>query len=239
MPPLQTIGICLRQWPFSETSQTVSILTPDHGVVRGLAKGAHRVPGSFGGGFEPLTMGSLVFFHKAGRELETLSEWQESKSWRAPRREPEANRAALAMVDLTERLNRNGEADKHAFSALHDGLDAIESGSLPNEVLCRTLWRLLSTAGFGPLIEDGVPEEQAAFDPESGQLCNFEANRSSWRLSPSTVLVLRDLVRESKSGTHEAEAWAKSARLLAAWSSRVLGEVPPSWAWTFPSGLPE
>ena len=126
MPPLQTTGICLRQWPFSETSQTVSLLTLDHGLVRGLAKGAHRVPGSFGGGFEPLTMGTLVFFHKSGRELETISEWQESKSWRTPRRNAPANRAALAMMDLAEKLYRGAEADQHAFWALHNGLEAMD-----------------------------------------------------------------------------------------------------------------
>jgi len=239
MPPLQTTGICLRQWPFSETSQTVSLLTLDHGLVRGLAKGAHRVPGSFGGGFEPLTMGTLVFFHKAGRELETISEWQESKSWRTPRRNAPANRAALAMVDLAEKLNRGAEADQHAFWALHNGLESMDMGVLPDEALCRTLWCLLQSAGFGPFVDESVVPKQAAFDPEAGQLCDFEANSGAWRLSPSTVTVLQSLVRENDGSSHEPEAWAKSARLLAAWSSRILGEAPASWSWTFPSGLPE
>ena len=239
MPPLQTTGICLRQWPFSETSQTVSILTSDHGVVRGLAKGARRTPGSFGGGFEPLTLGTLVFFHKAGRELETLSEWHESKSWRSPRRNSAANRAALAMVDLTEKLNRGAEVDQRAFWALHDGLEALETGRLPDEALCRTLWNLLNAAGFGPLVDEAIPTDHAAFDPEAGQVCDFENNSGAWRLSPATVSVLQDLVRENQPSSHEPAAWSKSARLLAAWSSRILGEAPPSWSWTFPSGLPE
>ncbi|MEO1598287.1 MAG: DNA repair protein RecO, partial [Planctomycetota bacterium] len=229
MPPLHTTGICLRQWPFSETSQTVSILTLDRGLVRGLAKGARRMPGSFGGGFEPLTMGTLIFFHKAGRELETLSEWQESKSWRTPRRNAQANRAALAMVDLAEKLNRGAEVEQDAFWALHNGLDAMEMGCLPDEALCRTLWLLLQAAGFGPFVDERIAPNQAAFDPEAGQLCDFEANAGAWRLSPGTVKVLQSLVREDDELSHEPEAWAKSARLLAAWSSRILGEAPPSW----------
>jgi len=184
-------------------------------------------------------MGTLVFFHKAGRELETLSEWQESKSWRTPRRNEQANRAALAMVDLAEKLNRGADVDQHAFWALHNGLEALEMGSLPDEALCRTLWLLLQAAGFGPLVDENVSPNQAAFDPEAGQLCDFENNSKAWRLSLGTVMVLQSLVRENEGSPHEPEAWAKSARLLAAWSSRILGEAPPSWSWTFPSGLPE
>ena len=63
------------------------------------------------------------------------------------------------------------------------------------------------------------------FDPEAGQLCDFEANAGAWRLSPGTVKVLQSLVREDDESSHEPEAWAKSARLLAAWSSRILGEA--------------
>ncbi len=180
-----------------------------------------------------------MFFHKAGRELETLSEWHESKSWRSPRRNSAANRAALAMVDLTEKLNRGAEVDQRAFWALHDGLEALETGRLPDEALCRTLWNLLNAAGFGPLVDETIPTDHAAFDPEAGQVCDFENNSGAWRLSPATVSVLQDLVRENQSSSHEPAAWSKSARLLAAWSSRILGEAPPSWSWTFPSGLPE
>ena len=143
------------------------------------------------------------------------------------------------MVDLAEKLNRGAEADQHAYWALHSGLEAMEMGGLADEALCRTLWRLLQAAGFGPLVDDSVAPNQAAFDPEAGQLCDFEAGSGAWRLSPSTVTVLQSLVRENEDTCHKTEAWAKAARLLAAWSSRILGEVPPSWSWTFPSGLPE
>ena len=88
-------------------------------------------------------------------------------------------------------------------------------------------------------MDERIAPNQAAFDPEAGQLCDFEANAGAWRLSPGTVKVLQSLVREDDESSHEPEAWAKSARLLAAWSSRILGEAPPSWSWTFPSGLPE
>ena len=42
MPIIADTAICIRCWDFSETSQTVSLVTREHGVVRGLAKGAKR-----------------------------------------------------------------------------------------------------------------------------------------------------------------------------------------------------
>ena len=53
-------AVCLRCWDYSETSQTVSLLTREHGILRGLAKGAKRPKASFSGGFDPLTCGQLV-----------------------------------------------------------------------------------------------------------------------------------------------------------------------------------
>ena len=45
MPTITDNAICIRRWDYSETSQTVSLLLRNHGVIRGLVKGAKR-PGS-------------------------------------------------------------------------------------------------------------------------------------------------------------------------------------------------
>ncbi|HAC09503.1 MAG TPA: DNA repair protein RecO, partial [Phycisphaerales bacterium] len=52
MPTIRDEAVCVRHWDFSETSQTVSLFLRDHGLVRGLAKGARRERGSFSGGFD-------------------------------------------------------------------------------------------------------------------------------------------------------------------------------------------
>ena len=52
-------GVCIRQWDFSETSQTVSLFGRSLGVVRGLAKGARRERGAFDGGVDLLSRGEL------------------------------------------------------------------------------------------------------------------------------------------------------------------------------------
>ena len=60
MPTITDQAIVIRRWDFSETSQTVSLFTRDHGIVRGLAKGAKREKGDFSGGLDLLTREYLL-----------------------------------------------------------------------------------------------------------------------------------------------------------------------------------
>ena len=71
--------ICLRKTEFSETSQILSLFGRDTGMVRVIAKGAHRrtKAGSskFDGGVDTLDVGDAVFTLHVERDLNTLTEW--------------------------------------------------------------------------------------------------------------------------------------------------------------------
>ncbi|MGB7159442.1 MAG: DNA repair protein RecO [Tepidisphaeraceae bacterium] len=71
--------ICLRKVAFSETSQILLLFARDHGLVRVIAKGAHRTTkagaSKFGGGIDLLDLAGAVFTHDPERELSTLTEW--------------------------------------------------------------------------------------------------------------------------------------------------------------------
>src|SRR3954468_18750762 len=79
MPLTRDRCICLRKTEYSETSQIVTLLSREHGVVRAIAKGAHRrtKAGSskFDGGLDLLEVGEAVFIHDPARDLATLTEW--------------------------------------------------------------------------------------------------------------------------------------------------------------------
>ncbi|HEV2296652.1 MAG TPA: DNA repair protein RecO [Tepidisphaeraceae bacterium] len=71
--------ICLRKVAYSETSQILLLLARQHGLVRVIAKGAHRTTkagsSKFGGGIDLLDLADAVFTHDPERELSTLTEW--------------------------------------------------------------------------------------------------------------------------------------------------------------------
>ena len=81
MPTITEQAICIRQWDFSETSQTVSLFGRDTGVFRGIAKGSRRPKSNFSGGLDLLTLGDVVSIIKPGRDLATITEWGLHKVW--------------------------------------------------------------------------------------------------------------------------------------------------------------
>src|SRR4051812_20305466 len=62
-------AVCIRQWDWSETSQTVSLFGRETGVVRAIAKGSKREHSRFSGGLEVMTRGEMIVHIKAGDSL--------------------------------------------------------------------------------------------------------------------------------------------------------------------------
>ncbi len=79
MPLARDSCVCLRKVDYSETSQILQLFSREHGLVRVIAKGAHRrtKAGSskFDGGLDLLDVGDAVFIYDASKELQTLTEW--------------------------------------------------------------------------------------------------------------------------------------------------------------------
>ncbi len=71
--------ICLRRVEYSETSQILTLFGREHGLLRLIAKGAHRRTkagaSKFDGGVDLLDLGDAVFSLRLEKDLATLTEW--------------------------------------------------------------------------------------------------------------------------------------------------------------------
>jgi len=71
--------ICLRKIDYSETSQILLLFAREHGLLRVIAKGAHRRTkagaSKFDGGLDLLDVGDAVFIFDPAKELNLLTEW--------------------------------------------------------------------------------------------------------------------------------------------------------------------
>jgi DNA repair protein RecO (recombination protein O) len=71
--------LCLRKHEYSETSQILTLLSREHGLLRLIAKGAHRRTkagaSKFDGGVDLLDLGDAVFSLRLEKDLATLTEW--------------------------------------------------------------------------------------------------------------------------------------------------------------------
>jgi DNA repair protein RecO (recombination protein O) len=212
MPTISDHAITLRQWDFSETSQTVRLLTREHGAIRGLAKGARRERGMFSGGFEVCTRGQLVAIVKPGRDLATLTEWRLLEVFPAVRRRLSANRAALLAADLVAHLL--DDADPHP--EVHDGLltllRRLETPGADGPALLAFQWLLLDAAGYAPRLDEDVARggplageaPVLGFRPDAG---GFTADPDAagapgtWRLRRSTFEAVRAAAAGSVAGS--------------------------------------
>jgi DNA repair protein RecO len=77
----ETSGLVLKTYSLAEADKIVVFLTPDFGLLRGVAKGAKRLKSRFGGSLEPFTEVSLEFFRKEERELVSIRGLELRKSY--------------------------------------------------------------------------------------------------------------------------------------------------------------
>jgi DNA repair protein RecO (recombination protein O) len=246
MPTITENAVCIRHWDFSETSQTVSLFTREHGIIRGLAKGAKREKGDFSGGIDVLTRGQIVAIIKPGRDLATLTQWTLLEVFRAVRNNLEANRAGLYMAELVHQMVR--EADPHPllFDSICENLVAMEQPARIGWSLLRFQWAVLKESGYEPETRKDAATGKAfddsaattlAFSPRAGGVVADTGQSDRWRVRSETVALLRALAAgaaDPPTDIDRAAVIGRANRLLASYIREILGSEPPAMRWAFP-----
>jgi DNA repair protein RecO (recombination protein O) len=125
MPLVETEGLVLKSYDLAEADRIVIFLTRDHGVVRGVAKGAKRPKSRFGSGLEIFSVVKLTYFQKDVLELVSVREAELQKSCFEAASNPEFLQKFSYLSDLVI-----------SFAPPHD----------PNETLYRLVRTCLDTA---------------------------------------------------------------------------------------------
>ncbi len=231
-------AICIRQWDFSETSQTVSLLARGLGCVRALAKGARRERGSFSGGIDILTVGEIGVILKRDAELATLTEWDVHETFPRLRDDLAANRAGWYAADVLGRMLPPLDPHPDLFDATVQLLRSLGAGSGVPERMLRFQWVLLEETGWQPDLEDPDPSAATlAFDPREGRWTVDAGDAGSWRVRRGTLEAIRH-VAVGRPDPGDPESIQRANKLLAAHIRNVLGEEPSTMSWAF-GKLPE
>src|SRR5687768_5507300 len=69
MPLFESESLVLKTYNLAEADRIVVFFTRDHGIVRGVAKGAKRLKSRFGSTLEPFSTVMLEYYEKEDREL--------------------------------------------------------------------------------------------------------------------------------------------------------------------------
>ena len=236
-------ALCIRHWDWSETSQTVSLFSREHGLIRGLAKGSKREKAPFSGGIEVLTRGEVVAIVRSSGALATITAWDLLDAFPAARRSLRAFHVGLYLLDLLH----HGVTDEDPHPRLYDDL----AGALalladdPERTLRFGQWALLVETGYRPVVDRDVltgrplpAGRPVVFLPRMGGLtvgAGQGTEPQGWQVRWETVLELRAL-ESGAPGEGTAIVAERVCRLLASYLRFVLGREVPSAAAVFGQG---
>ena len=129
MSLIETESLVIKTYNLAEADRIVVFLTRDHGVVRGVAKGAKRLKSRFGSGLEPFSVVLATYFQKDAVELVSIQKIELVGS----------NFAAASNPDFLQK-----------FSYLGDLLVTLSPPHDPNETLYRMAKACVETAADDP-----------------------------------------------------------------------------------------
>lgn len=118
--------ICLRKVEYSETSQILLLFTRRRGLVRVIAKGAHRTTkagaSKFGGGIDLLDVADGVFTDRPEKDLATLTEWHLREGHRELRRSLRGLYLGFYAAELVSLLIEEHDPHPELFDRLEQTL---------------------------------------------------------------------------------------------------------------------
>lgn len=125
----------LRRIAFGDTSWILHVHTAEEGNLSLLARGARRPQSPFAGSLDPLSLSEVVVSHKAGRDLQTLTQAACLQPRTRLRRDLPAMAAGLVCAEVVLRLSGEGGGHPGLLDLLEGAIGALERDGFRPELL--------------------------------------------------------------------------------------------------------
>lgn len=196
---VRTDAVILRAIDYSESSKILTLLSPAHGRVSVIAKGAKRPKSPFAGGIEPLAQVVAVYADKESREVQTLSQCDMVEPFAHMKRDLTALGAASYLAEVAGTVAQERHAAPELYRALCLSLALLDHApALAPGIVLWGLRRVLDAAGLAPSVERcivcGGPPRGAPlyFNPRAGGVtCRSCHQAGSRPLTPAGYAALR------------------------------------------------
>lgn len=167
-----TTGIVLTRNDFQEADRILTMLTPDHGKAKVIAKGVRRPNSKLAGGIELFSVSNISYLPGRG-ELATLVSSRLKTHYGNIVKD--IHRTMLGY-ELLKRMNRLTEdaAGEEYFMLLQAVLEGLNDLELSSELV--ELWfsmQLLYITGHAPNLKTDIKDEK--LDPDKQYLFDFDA----------------------------------------------------------------
>ncbi|HDS11560.1 MAG TPA: DNA repair protein RecO [Candidatus Wirthbacteria bacterium] len=212
MPNYTVEAIVLKRYNFAEKDRILTLLTPNHGKIRAIAKGVRR-PGSKLAGHLELFSHTKIFL-ATGRNLDIITQAQlleANHAW-------ESNLGFISwsfyLAEIVEKVTAEREENYPLFRLYRQVSNALKTSHRPEILVSYFEMRLLDILGYCPNLHNccdcGSDLDRANFglhQQRQGFLCCD--CRTKWQLQSydqATLEVLRFFLQHEKgSKMHEVE----------------------------------
>jgi len=179
MKQLITTGIILSRIDYGEADRILTLLTPDHGKLRLMAKGVRRVKSKLAGGIELFSVSNITFIQGRG-DVGTLVSTRLIKHYGTIVKDLERT---MLGYDLIKILNKATEDEPEAtyFELLQQAFEALDDADIPLPII--RLWfamQLLRLSGHTPNLQTDTTGQKLVAD----QTYNFSFDDMAFASSP-------------------------------------------------------
>lgn len=198
-----TSAIILKRRDFNEADRLLTILTPTHGKLDVIAKGARKMTSSRTGHVELFTRADMLIH--TGRDLGIVGQAQMVEPYLRLREDLQRGAYASYAAELVDRFSSSGEEDHgRSFHLIDAVLEHLCSDDDPRLAIRYYEIQLLDAAGFRPEMneclvgrEPILAQNQFFSYPEGGIVCPLHAAKSGVLvpISSDALKLLRHMQR--------------------------------------------
>lgn len=174
-----TSGIVLTRTDFQEADRIVTLLTPDHGKLRVIAKGVRRPKSKLAGGIELFSISNITVLPGRG-ELGTLVSSRLLTHYGNIVKDIERTMLGYEMLKRIHRITEDAAGSEY-FAMLQHALDGLNDLELMRELV--DLWlnmQLLKETGHMPDLRQDAAGAQLASD----KTYEFDYDAMAFRKQP-------------------------------------------------------
>ncbi len=168
MKQLLTDAIVLARTDYGEADRIITLLTPQQGKLRLMAKGVRRVKSKLAGGIELFSVSTITYVKGRG-DIGTLVSTRLLKHYGSIVKDLDRTMLGYELIKLLNRVTED-EPEAEYFDLLRHAFEALDDPSVPPEVI--RYWfsaQLLRQAGHTPNLQTDT--EGAKLD--AGQMYEF------------------------------------------------------------------
>lgn len=149
MKQLLTQGIILSRTDYGEADRIISLLTPDHGKLRLMAKGVRKVKSKLAGGIELFSVSHITFI-QGKNEVGTLISTRLIKHYGSIVKSIDRVQLGYELIKALDKATED-EPEREYFELLQQAFEALNNTAVPRELI-RTWFQaqLLGLAGHRP-----------------------------------------------------------------------------------------